>query len=83
MSKKDLRRPIVVLDFGAQYSKLIARRVREANVYSVIVPYNVDLETLRAMRPAGLIFSGRPSSVMSSFHWRGSITGSTVFLLMP
>ncbi|HUW62158.1 MAG TPA: glutamine-hydrolyzing GMP synthase [Candidatus Bathyarchaeia archaeon] len=56
-------RPIVVLDFGAQYSKLIARRVREAGVFSLIVPYNTDLENLRALNPAGIIFSGGPSSV--------------------
>ena len=56
-------KPIVVLDFGAQYSKLIARRVREANVYSVILPFNVPLEELRACAPAGIIFSGGPASV--------------------
>ena len=54
---------IVVLDFGAQYSKLIARRVREANVYSLIVPYNIPMAKLRAMQPAGIIFSGGPASV--------------------
>lgn len=54
---------IVVLDFGAQYSKLIARRVREAQVYSLIVPYNIPIEKLKAMAPAGIIFSGGPSSV--------------------
>jgi len=56
-------RPIVVLDFGAQYSKLIARRVREAGVFSLIVPYNTALDKLRALNPAGIIFSGGPSSV--------------------
>jgi len=56
-------RPIVVLDFGAQYSKLIARRVREARVYSLIVPFNVPLDELRALEPRGLIFSGGPASV--------------------
>ncbi len=54
---------IVVLDFGAQYSKLIARRVRESQVYSLIVPYNTPMETLSEMKPAGIIFSGGPSSV--------------------
>jgi GMP synthase (glutamine-hydrolysing) len=54
---------IVVLDFGAQYSKLIARRVREANVYSLIVPYNIPMAKLKAMQPAGIIFSGGPASV--------------------
>ena len=56
-------RPIVVLDFGAQYSKLIARRVRETNVFSLIVPYSVPLEDLEALDPAGIIFSGGPASV--------------------
>jgi len=56
-------RPIVVLDFGAQYSKLIARRVREAHVYSLILPFNVDLDELRGLEPRGIIFSGGPASV--------------------
>ena len=56
-------RPIVVLDFGAQYSKLIARRVREAKVFSLIEPYNVPTAKLRALNPAGIIFSGGPASV--------------------
>ena len=56
-------RPVIVLDFGAQYSKLIARRVREAKVYSLILPYNTPLEELKALNPAALIFSGGPSSV--------------------
>ena len=58
-------RPIVVLDFGAQYSKLIARRVREAHVYSIIEPFNISPEKLRALNPAGIILSGGPSSVHS------------------
>ncbi len=60
---QDIRRPVVVLDFGAQYSKLIARRVREARVYSVIVPYSISAADLRAMDPVGVIFSGGPASV--------------------
>ncbi len=55
--------PIVVLDFGAQYSKLIARRVREARVYSVIVPFDTPIAELQSLRPAGIIFSGGPASV--------------------
>jgi len=58
-----IRKPVVVLDFGAQYSKLIARRVREAHVYSIIVPYNVTAEALREMTPSGIILSGGPASV--------------------
>ncbi|MBI5091653.1 MAG: glutamine-hydrolyzing GMP synthase [Candidatus Hydrogenedentes bacterium] len=60
---KSSPRPIVVLDFGAQYSKLIARRVREANVFSLILPFNVPLDELRKANPAGIIFSGGPASV--------------------
>lgn len=56
-------KPVVVIDFGAQYSKLIARRVREAQVYSLIVPYGIAMEELRRMNPAAIIFSGGPSSV--------------------
>lgn len=54
---------IAVLDFGAQYSKLIARRVRDAKVYSLIVPYNISPEALAEMNPAGIILSGGPASV--------------------
>lgn len=54
---------IVVLDFGAQYSQLIARRVREMHVYSQIVPYTTSAEDLKAMKPTGIIFSGGPASV--------------------
>lgn len=60
---KNTGQTIVVLDFGAQYSKLIARRVREAKVYSLIVPYNIPMDKLKAMNPSGIIFSGGPSSV--------------------
>jgi GMP synthase (glutamine-hydrolysing) len=54
---------ILVVDFGAQYAQLIARRVREARVYSEIVPHTITAEELRARRPAGVIFSGGPKSV--------------------
>ena len=54
---------ILVLDFGAQYARLIARRVRELGVYSEIVPYNITLEELRKRSPKGLILSGGPASV--------------------
>jgi len=56
-------RPIVVLDFGAQYSKLIARRVRETEVFSLIVPFDTPLDEIKAIEPAGIIFSGGPASV--------------------
>ncbi len=54
---------IVVLDFGAQYSQLIARRVREQNVFSVVLPYNSAIEEIRNQSPLGIILSGGPSSV--------------------
>jgi GMP synthase (glutamine-hydrolysing) len=59
----DQPRPIVVLDFGAQYSQLIARRIREMQVYSVIVPCHVAFDELVRMSPQALILSGGPSSV--------------------
>src|SRR5206468_1400870 len=61
----DLPEPqsIVVLDFGAQYSQLIARRVREQNVFSVVLPCNAKIEEIRKYSPAGIILSGGPSSV--------------------
>ncbi|HZW83354.1 MAG TPA: glutamine-hydrolyzing GMP synthase [Candidatus Deferrimicrobium sp.] len=54
---------VVVLDFGGQYNQLIARRVREAKVYSEMVPYNISLDKLKEMNPKGIIFSGGPCSV--------------------
>jgi GMP synthase (glutamine-hydrolysing) len=54
---------IVVLDFGAQYSQLIARRVREQNVFSVVLPCNSTIEDIRKQSPVGIILSGGPSSV--------------------
>jgi len=54
---------IVVLDFGGQYTQLIARRVREQQVFSAILPCTTSLEEIRGMEPAGLILSGGPSSV--------------------
>lgn len=55
----------MVLDFGAQYSRLIARRVRECRVYSEIVPYDIDPGDIKAKNPSGLILSGGPASVFS------------------
>jgi GMP synthase (glutamine-hydrolysing) len=54
---------VPILDFGSQYVQLIARRVREAGVYSMLVPPNIALETLREINPKGIILSGGPSSV--------------------
>ena len=54
---------IVVLDFGAQYSQLIARRIREQKVFSVVLPCTASLEEIQSYRPAGIVLSGGPSSV--------------------
>jgi len=54
---------ILVLDFGGQYSQLIARRVREQKVYCELHPFNIPLERIRAMKPEGIILSGGPASV--------------------
>ncbi|MDP3048786.1 MAG: glutamine-hydrolyzing GMP synthase [Thermodesulfovibrionales bacterium] len=56
---------ILVLDFGSQYTQLIARRVRENSVYSEIFPYNAPFEKIRDFKPKGIILSGGPSSVYS------------------
>ena len=56
-------RPVLVVDFGAQYAQLIARRVREANVYSEIVPHTATVEQLLAKDPSAIILSGGPASV--------------------
>ena len=54
---------IVILDFGSQYTQVIARRVRECNVYSTIVSFNTPAAKIAAMKPRGIILSGGPSSV--------------------
>jgi GMP synthase (glutamine-hydrolysing) len=56
-------RTVLVLDFGSQYTQLIARRVREAHVYCEIHPYNMSIEAIRALDPAAVILSGGPASV--------------------
>lgn len=57
------RRPLVILDFGSQYTQLIGRRVRELGVYCEIYPYHVDIEHLKALHPCGFILSGGPATV--------------------
>ncbi|MBC3185971.1 glutamine-hydrolyzing GMP synthase [Corynebacterium sp. zg-331] len=58
-----LPRPVLVVDFGAQYAQLIARRVREARMYSEVVPHTITAREVRAKNPAALVLSGGPSSV--------------------
>jgi GMP synthase (glutamine-hydrolysing) len=55
---------ILIVDFGSQVTQLIARRVREAGVYSEIAPFNTAAEAFARMKPKGIILSGGPSSVM-------------------
>ena len=54
---------IIVLDFGGQYNQLIARRVRECNVYAEVHPYTLPIEKIKEMNPKGIIFTGGPSNV--------------------
>ena len=66
---------VIVLDFGGQYNQLIARRVRECNVYCEILPYTVDIEKIKSIAPKGIIFTGGPNSVYdeSSPHYSAGI----------
>ncbi|MEK6544400.1 MAG: glutamine-hydrolyzing GMP synthase [Elusimicrobiota bacterium] len=57
---------IVILDFGSQYTQLIARRVREQKVYCEILPYNASIDVIRGKHPAGVILSGGPSSAVET-----------------
>lgn len=62
--------PIIVYDFGSQYTQLIARRLREHGVYCEIVPYNEPLEKVLAKKPSGIILSGGPASVYEENAYR-------------
>ena len=57
---KDL---IIILDFGSQYTQLIARRIREIGVYSLVKPHNISISEITRLKPKGIIFSGGPNSV--------------------
>ncbi len=63
MSEQQEHELVIVLDFGGQYNQLIARRIRELNVYCEMIPYNTPLEKILASRPKGIVFSGGPASV--------------------
>ncbi|HED23640.1 MAG TPA: glutamine-hydrolyzing GMP synthase [Firmicutes bacterium] len=61
-----MREKVIIIDFGGQYSMLIARRIREAGVYCELLPYSTPWEEIRAAGPAGIILSGSPASVYDS-----------------
>ena len=63
MHAKDFEGRILILDYGSQTTQLIARRVREAQVYCEIHPFHLSLDQIRAFDPRGIILSGRPASV--------------------
>jgi len=64
---KNIDDMILILDFGSQYSQLIARRIRELNVYSEIKPFSYELDKIKEMNPKGIILSGGPSSVYDEY----------------
>ena len=61
--KKDRDPSILILDFGSQYSELIARRIRETNVFSLVVSNCISIEDIHKIKPEGIILSGGPNSV--------------------
>ena len=61
------RQKVIILDFGGQYNQLIARRVRECNVYCEVMSYKTPLEKIREEEPIGIIFTGGPNSVYEDF----------------
>src|SRR2546423_78346 len=69
---------ILILDFGGQYTQLIGRRIREANVYTEIVPFNTSVEKIAAQHPKGIILSGGPASV---YETDAPISDSAIFKL--
>lgn len=63
---------IIILDFGSQYTQLIARRIRELGVYCELYPFNLDIKQLKALKPQGIILSGGPESVIEDLSPRVS-----------
>ena len=56
---------ILILDFGSQYTQLIARKIRECNIYCEIIPFRESIENIKAHKPQGIILSGGPASIHS------------------
>ena len=67
---------LIILDFGSQYTQLIARRVRELKVYCKILPYNAPASVIRAENPTGLVLSGSPANV---YHSKAPFPSETIF----
>ena len=65
MGRKNFREKILIIDFGSQVTKLIARRVRDLNVYSEILPPETKLDQIKEIAPSAIILSGGPSSVFT------------------
>ena len=65
MGKNDL---ILILDFGGKYNQLIARRVRECNVYSEVVPYDISIEKIKEKNPKGIIFTEDQLVFLEKIH---------------
>ena len=63
---------ILILDFGSQYTQLIARRVREIGVYCELVPYDVNIHFIKKFNPSGIILSGGPDTVVENNSARAS-----------
>ena len=63
------RELVIVIDFGGQYNQLVARRVRECNVYCEIYSYKTDLEKIKEMNPKGIILTGGPNSSRWEFRY--------------
>ncbi|MEW6101466.1 MAG: glutamine-hydrolyzing GMP synthase [Candidatus Omnitrophota bacterium] len=72
------KQTILILDFGSQYTQLIARRVRENKVFSRIIPYNTPAKEIAAMQPKGLILSGGPASIVGK---KGPVPDKGIFKL--
>jgi len=72
---------IVILDFGSQFTQLIARRIRELGVYTTILPFNVSIEKIKELKPKGIVLSGGPSSVYDEDAPRRDIQG--LFQIAP
>ena len=68
MEKKLSDEKVIVIDFGGQYNQLVARRVRECNVYCEIYSYKTDIERIKEMAPKGIILTGGPNSCYEKMH---------------